>query len=159
MLVGLLYTYAIRPTIYLRYYGAVAAQGEAGFEGGGGGGGGAGKGGGRGKGAGRGKAGSKQAAGRARGTPCSLVSGSLKGVGSAAASGVGGARAARVATPAKNPERARQSLKNCVNWACEQLALTPRSSTAVACGNMLSSCVIVLLCYCVVVLLCCCVIV
>ena len=34
-------------------------------------------------------------------------------------------------------ERGRKSLENCVDWFCEQLDRTPRSTTARVCGNML----------------------
>lgn len=60
----------------------------------------------------------------------------MRGVGSAAAAAAGAAKAARTATPAKYPERGRQSLKNCVNWLCQELDKTPRSILAVACGTI-----------------------
>ena len=42
-------------------------------------------------------------------------------------------------------ERGRQSLGNCVNWFCELLDHTPRSTQAVACG-MLAVCLLVSAC-------------
>ena len=64
--------------------------------------------------------------------------GSTKGSSSKTATA---AASASVATPAK--KSGRQSLQNCVNWACELLDHTPRSTLAVACGTV---CVCACLC-------------
>ena len=56
--------------------------------------------------------------------------------------------AAAGAGSAKKSERARvarQSLGNCTDWNCEQLARTPRSTTARPCG-MLAVCLLVCVC-------------
>ena len=57
---------------------------------------------------------------------------------------VGAAAAAGSPTKGKR-ERGRKSVDNCVDWNCEQLAHTPRSTTARPCG-MLAVCLLVCVC-------------
>ena len=68
-----------------------------------------------------------------------VASGLRKGMCVSAAAGGGSAR------KGERARVARQSLGNCTEWHCEQLARTPRSTTARPCG-MLAVCLLVCVC-------------
>ena len=96
-------------------------------------------------GAGKGKGKAKQTMGRVKGGKdaqvCKQTKGSSKGIGTKAAA-FGAASVAKAppetagASARKNPERGRQSLGKCVNFFCELLDHTPRSTQAAPCGNV-----------------------
>ncbi len=122
-----------------------AAEGDTASEGGG---------------AGKGKGKAKQATARGKGGKdaqvCKLAKGSTKGIGTKAAA-AGAASAAKAppetsgASARKNPERGRQSLGKCVNFFCELLDHTPRSTQAAPCGNVRGcACLLCTCCVCLV---------
>ena len=158
-LAGLLYSQASSPTIQssllllcllgvllLTPPSPAAAEGDAASEGGG---------------AGKGKGKAKQTMGRGKGGKdaqvCKQTKGSSKGIGTKAAA-FGAASAAKAPTETsgasarKNPrERGRQSLGKCVNFFCELLDHTPRSTQAAPCGNVRGcACLLCTCCVCLV---------